>query len=173
MAKARPVNGLTGDDSFAAAAAKITVLRAEELFEHRGRATDIADIEGVHDTRVASRRLRAVLEVFEPCFDKKAFRDVLNDLKKLAGELGARRDPDVQIAWLERQAAAASVLDREGIESLIAVIKDEQLRANRQLDKALTRFDAGDLGDRLAALSTQAAVRAGNTTEPTGEATEQ
>ena len=35
---------------------------------------DVADIERVHDMRVATRRLRAALEVFEPCFPAEPVR---------------------------------------------------------------------------------------------------
>ena len=50
------------------AAARIVRVRAEELFDHAGGVLDTSDIERVHDMRVASRRLRAVLEIFAACF---------------------------------------------------------------------------------------------------------
>ncbi len=72
MAKARPIPGLHEDDPYALAAARVVVVRADELVEHSANVLDTADIERVHDMRVATRRLRAALEVFEPCFPKKA-----------------------------------------------------------------------------------------------------
>ena len=50
--------------------------------------------------RVATRRLRAVLEIYAPCFPRDEFSVVLRDVKALADALGARRDPDVQLAAL-------------------------------------------------------------------------
>ena len=47
-------------------------MRADELFGHSEGVLDTSDIERVHDMRVASRRLRAVLEIFEPCFSRRA-----------------------------------------------------------------------------------------------------
>ena len=50
--------------------------------------------------RVASRRLRAALEVFEPCFPRKELQAACDEVKALADALGERRDRDVTIAAL-------------------------------------------------------------------------
>ncbi|MFY9489018.1 MAG: CHAD domain-containing protein [Solirubrobacterales bacterium] len=153
MAKATPIGGLSASDSFAAAAHKILAVRSGELLQQRDRVLDTGDIEGVHDMRVASRRLRAVLEIFEPCFDKKAHRAALRDVKRLADDLGRRRDPDVQIALLESFASEASIADREGIESLIESLRAEQAEANDLLREALNRVDDHGLQSTLAELT--------------------
>src|SRR3954467_6546523 len=118
MAKAREVE-IAPDEPFRATAARVVGVRAEELFEHASGVLDTEDIERVHDMRVATRRLRAVLEIFGPCFSRRAHKDVLRDVKRLADALGDRRDPDVQIASLERYAAEAPAADRPGAESLL------------------------------------------------------
>src|SRR5919197_4066677 len=106
MAKARDIPDLHADDSFADAAVKVVAVRAEELAGHSENVLDTRDIERVHDMRVASRRLRAVLEIFEPCFPRSEFGGVLRDVKQLADALGARRDPDVHIDALQAFARA-------------------------------------------------------------------
>ena len=75
MAKARDISGLHADLSYREAAARTVAVRAQELFDHADGVLDTSDIERVHDMRVASRRLRAVLEIYEPCFPRKALRD--------------------------------------------------------------------------------------------------
>src|SRR5436309_6100276 len=115
MAKAREIPGLAGDDPFRLAAARVVAIRSDELIAQSADVLDTSDIERVHDMRVASRRLRAVLEIFAPCFPKAAHRAVLTDVKALADALGARRDPDVQLAALERFADAAGEAARAGI----------------------------------------------------------
>ena len=67
---------------------------------------DTADIEGVHDMRVATRRLRAAMEIFAPCFPKKRHRGALREVKGLADLLGTRRDPDVMIERLDADRGA-------------------------------------------------------------------
>jgi len=97
MAKAREIPHLAEAQSFREAAALAVQVRAEEVFEHAAGVLDMGDIERVHDMRVATRRLRAVMEIFEPAFPRKQHRAVLRDVKALADSLGERRDRDVAI----------------------------------------------------------------------------
>ena len=71
---ARPREIPDCDSPFAEAAARVITIRAEELFEHSRGVLDTADIERVHDMRVATRRLRAAMEIFEPCFPATRWR---------------------------------------------------------------------------------------------------
>jgi hypothetical protein len=106
--------------------------------------------------RVASRRLRAVLEMFEICFPKREFRDVLRDVKRIADALGMRRDPDVHIAAMERFADAAGEAARPGIALLIEHLRGEQQEGNRTLEAELERLESTDLHARLRALADHA-----------------
>jgi CHAD domain-containing protein len=152
MAKAREIEGLNGRGEFRVAAANVVRVRAGEVFEHASGILDVEDIERVHDMRVATRRLRAVLEIFAACFPRKAHRRVLRDVKRLADALGERRDPDVQIASLERYAAEAPSADRPGVESLLNVLRERQAAANRSLGDALVAMEQSGLRSRLEAL---------------------
>ena len=104
MAKARPIRGLSPDTRFRDAAAAAVSVRAQEVFSFGDAALDLSDIEGVHDMRVATRRLRAALEVFAACFPSEQHAAVLAEVKDLADRLGERRDPDVAIEELEALA---------------------------------------------------------------------
>lgn len=53
------------------------------------------DIEGVHQTRIAIRRLRSALNVFGCVTSKQPCKDLLTELKWIAGILGDARDLDV------------------------------------------------------------------------------
>ncbi|WP_421907880.1 CHAD domain-containing protein [Methanolacinia petrolearia] len=59
------------------------------------------DIEYVHRCRVATRRLRAAMSVFEECFPKKEFGVWLKQIKGITGSLGEARDRDVQVDFLK------------------------------------------------------------------------
>jgi CHAD domain-containing protein len=148
VAKARPIPGLSDDVPYATAAAQVLEVRTAELQEHSRDVLDVSDIERVHDMRVATRRLRAALEVFEACFPRKRFKAALREVKSLADALGERRDRDVTIAELERVAAGLTAGDRPGVESLIATLRNEQAEANEALAPQVDR-------DRLAALREQ------------------
>src|SRR5919112_2754991 len=106
MAKAEHID-VTPGEPYRRAGARIVRVRAGELFGHADGVLDTGDIERVHDMRVASRRLRAVLEIFAPCFPPAELKGVLGDVKQLADALGERRDPDVHIATMQAFAEAA------------------------------------------------------------------
>lgn len=154
MAHARDVDiqGLT----FREAAARMVAVRTEEVFEHFPRALDMDDPEGVHDTRVATRRLRAVLEICAPCFPKRPHRKLLREVKALADVLGERRDPDVAGEFFRGVAEELTVADRPGIESLLQDIERERREANAHLRAAIEQVRADCMHERLLALSAAA-----------------
>jgi CHAD domain-containing protein len=130
MAKPRPIPDLSTEIPYAEAAAKIVSVRAAELAEHARGVLDTGDIERVHDMRVATRRLRAALEIFEPCFPAEPFSDGLREVKRLADALGERRDRDVAIAALDAFNDQMPAPDRRGVASLIEQLRSEQDEAN-------------------------------------------
>jgi CHAD domain-containing protein len=152
MARPRDIPGLDGRMSFREVARVAVAVRAAEVFEHADGVLDTDDIERVHDMRVATRRLRAILEVFEAAFERGAHRDVLKEVKRLADALGARRDPDVQLARLAELARALPEEDRPGIDVFAQRLRVQQAQANQALAAALEAMDAHDLHGRLQAL---------------------
>ena len=153
MAKARDIPQLAEADSFREAAALAVGVRAEEVFEHAAGVLDMSDIERVHDMRVATRRLRAVMEIFEAAFPKKQHREALKDVKALADALGERRDRDVAIDAMAKIGRALTATDRRGIDHLIDELRDEQRGANAALAAALQTMEENDLRGRLRALA--------------------
>jgi len=157
MAKARDVQ-LDEDISFREAAGRTVEVRTREVFAHAEDVLDVFDIDHVHDMRVATRRLRAALEIFARCFAKREHRTLLRDVKALADALGERRDRDVAIASLERIATALGRDDRPGIEHLIEQLRAEQQGANAALARCLAATEADGLEQRLLALAASARV---------------
>jgi CHAD domain-containing protein len=152
VAKPSEIPDLHSDMPFAEAAARTVEVRAGELFAEAHDVLDTDDIERVHDMRVATRRLRAVLEIFAPCFPPKPYKEVLADVKKLADALGARRDPDVQLAAIARIEDAADVAARPGLELFADRLRTEQAAGNDVLAGALRVAEEHELQARLAAL---------------------
>jgi CHAD domain-containing protein len=165
VAKAREIPGLSEDDSYAAAAARIVAVRSEELADQAPGVLDVSDIERVHDMRVATRRLRAALEVFEPCFPHKRWKTALREVKQLADALGERRDRDVAIAALESFNAEMPAPDRPGVDTLIDRLRAEQDEANVALAPYVEPDRLAALGDRLRELVSEARSAAPEDTE--------
>jgi CHAD domain-containing protein len=156
VARAADIPGIAPDLSFREAAARAVAVRTEELFAHEDGVLDVRDIEGVHAMRVASRRLRAVLEIFAPCFPAKEHGKVLKAVKRLADALGERRDPDVAIESLGRIAEGLAAEDRHGVRSLADELRLRQLSANDELARELERLEQRSLRLRLVELAAAA-----------------
>jgi CHAD domain-containing protein len=153
MAKARDIPQLAIASSFREAAWMAVDVRAEEVFDHAAGVLDVTDIERVHAMRVATRRLRAVMEIFAPAFPKQLHKEALKEVKALADALGERRDRDVAIDAMTRIGDALTADDRRGIEHLVAELRAEQQGANVALAEALQAIEANDLRGRLRALA--------------------
>lgn len=156
MAKAKPIPDLSADDAYAEAAAKVVEVRAGELIEHAQGVLDTGDIERVHDMRVATRRLRAALEIFEPCFPVKPHRQALAEVKRLADALGERRDRDVAIASLHAFNDQMAAPDRRGVNSVIEHLRAEQEEANVALAPLVEEANLRSLRESLAELRREA-----------------
>ena len=152
MAKAREVE-LDANEPFAEAARRVVAVRAEEVFEHSEGVLDTTDIERVHDMRVATRRLRAALEVFAAAFAKDALKPVQRDVKRLADALGERRVPDVQLEELGKLRETFGPADQPGVDLLLADLRAEQARGNDILAAELQAARESDLRGRLLALA--------------------
>jgi len=155
MAKAREIPGFAESGSYREAAARAVQVRTEEVFAFREGVLDVSDIDRVHDMRVATRRLRAAMEIFAPCFPKKEHGRLLKEVKALADALGERRDRDVAIVAMETAAEQMTAADRPGIAHLIAQLREEQTLANRVVEQALEKVDADGLRERLLALAAE------------------
>jgi CHAD domain-containing protein len=110
----------------------------------------------VHDMRVASRRLRAALEIFEPCFPEAQHEEALSEVKAVADALGERRDADVTIAVLEQFTENLAAPDRRGVASLVAQVRAEQAEANDRLEAFVQPLRLAALSERLSELALEA-----------------
>ena len=126
--------------------------------------------------RVATRRLRSVLEFYEPCLDRDKLKPVLRQVCDLADALGQRRDPDVELEALAQFAAAATPSERPGIDRFVAKTSDQQMQANGELSEMLEQIERDDLRGRLRELTepqpTATEVDSGQGEEDPGQATE-
>jgi CHAD domain-containing protein len=144
MAKARAVR-IDPAGPFRDAAAATIAVRVPEMLEYRAGTLEGSDIEELHSMRVATRRLRAALEVYESCFPRRRHRRLLRLVKDTADALSEARDLDVQIDFLETFARGVPAADRPGIESLVARLRRERAAADAHLAPALARLDAEDV----------------------------
>ena len=65
------------------------------------------DVEGIHQARVATRRLKAALDLMKPVLGKKRRQPLARVLRKLRRRLGPLRDADVMLGHAEELASSA------------------------------------------------------------------
>ena len=117
MAKAKEIEGLDCGAGAARGMRLVLLARLGEVCEHRAAALDWRGEDGVHDMRVASRRLRSVLRDFRTHLrGGKRLEEARAELKRLADALGAVRDEDVAIRALEKLKGEAEGAAARGLE---------------------------------------------------------
>lgn len=95
------------------------------------------DIEGVHQMRVALRRLRSAMGAFGDLFDAARMSSLIEDLRWLNAPLGRKRDLDV---FIHETLKPLQALDHpaKGLRHLATVLEDRRVSAQEALQSALT-----------------------------------
>src|SRR5690606_28341920 len=78
------------------------------------------DTDYLHRMRVASRRLRAALPLFSPCFPPKRCDRWMRETRRDTRALGAARDADVQVAALKKYRKKVQKTENDSREPLHA-----------------------------------------------------
>lgn len=149
MAPARPVHDLDCEESFRRAAGKIIWTRFEEMMSFRDIALKGKDIEGVHDMRVASRRLRAAVELFRDVFPRTKLKPLLSDVKRLADALGEVRDLDVMLDRLGSDLRGRSPAQRLVLTEFMTELRQERTRARKTLVATVGELESSDFNRRF------------------------
>jgi hypothetical protein len=102
--KARKVKGIDPDGPLRENARRIIDVRAAEVRSFSPAVLDPGNVEALHDMRIASKRLRYVLELTAPVFGEGAEQGAKR-AKKLQDLLGEIHDCDESIPRVERHIA--------------------------------------------------------------------
>jgi CHAD domain-containing protein len=139
MAKAKKIEGLDCDAGAGVGIRLVLLARLEEMCGFREAALDWSDPEGVHDMRVASRRLRSLLKDFAPYLQRrKGFEEAREELKRLANALGEVRDEDVAIEELEKLRQEVPPEASAGLEQFISERAERREPSRERLSRAFT-----------------------------------
>jgi CHAD domain-containing protein len=122
------------------------------------RVRQAEDSEGVHRTRVASRRLRSLLPLFAVCLSRQTCEQWRKQLRRLTRALGEARDTDVKIVCVEHFLEhAASLQERPGGERILLRLQQQRQALQGSLQEALDRFIARQLPEEIEQTLTQLA----------------
>ena len=125
--------------------ADVLRLRFDEVISFAGAALVDENINGVHDMRVALRRLRSALRDFADLSGDKSLKGISRELKHLAVALGAVRDHDVAMIALSDLATQTSDDSvKMGIDRLLGGQRFERERSFVRLQRS---FSVGSLAE--------------------------
>ena len=120
----------TTADSICVYGARIVSKQAKAMAEEVDGVRESTDIEYIHRMRVATRRLRSALRIFDDCFGRKAHKKIVKDIRDVTRALGEARDLDVQLELLSEEAPKYKTV------RLAPGIKRLQLRLGQRRTKA-------------------------------------
>ncbi len=120
------------------------------------------DSEPIHRMRVASRRLRTALTLFADCLPAKRLTQWEKQTKRLTRALGAARDADVQIEFLQESLARVPERRfRPGVQRLLLRMKQRREKLQAKVRRALDKFEASEAAnDMIRALTPEAQATA-------------
>lgn len=120
-----------GEMAFAVLRRQFAVMRAHEAGTRLGE-----DSEELHDMRVATRRLRAAMKLFEDALPERS-RWLREELRHFAGVLGDVRDLDVQIEEVQGLGGNGDKEEDEALTSIVAALGTRRAEARERMLEAL------------------------------------
>lgn len=138
-------------------ARRLALAHLDDASVARDRIANAADVEALHDYRVALRRLRSCLRGYPKQLRSTVTRRTLRRLRRLARGTNRSRDLDVRLAWLTGQLEQADEPVRPALSWLIERINGEQHRARDEMlqrDQRLFPSVRDRLTDQLSAYRT-------------------
>ncbi|NWJ98945.1 MAG: CHAD domain-containing protein [Chloroflexi bacterium] len=136
-------------------AGRAVLLKHLEKLRKNEQLAREGNVEGVHDMRVATRRLRAGLKVLEKTVYKaEQVGKFRRSLRTLANALGDTRDSDVLLEHLERYAATLPSEKLVEIEPLRQSITDRREAGQRHILRTLDNKATAKLFNKLEAFLT-------------------
>lgn len=101
MAKARPITGLDSQASTIRNARIVLQERLADMYAYARYIESPENTQELHDLRIAAKRVRYTLEIFEE-FLPTASKNFAEELAKLQDELGTLHDSEVMLALLRQ-----------------------------------------------------------------------
>ncbi len=130
-----PLDGtnLSADDSLAEAGRKVFLFQFAQMLAHESGTRQGADIEELHDMRVATRRMRAAFEVFGDAYEPKIKKILLKGLRATGRALGHPRDMDVFMEKAHLYLNSLPEDQQTGLDPLLAAWEQERQSARQEM----------------------------------------
>jgi len=119
-----------------------------------GQATGVreADVEAVHDMRVASRRLRATLSEFEDNFEPDGWAALREQARRVTTGLGRARELDVTLELVDEIAGDLKGKTKKAAAKLSGWLANERSAFSKEVSAVANDVDSGAFDKGLARL---------------------
>jgi CHAD domain-containing protein len=110
--------------------------RIGALMKAAGPASEY-DIDGIHDVRVASRRIRSLLRAHKMAFKKKPFEGLRGRVRAVTRGLGDARELDVTIGLLEKRRKQLKGPARLAANQTLRLLRQERTEELSSVDASV------------------------------------
>lgn len=129
--------GILPEDTLAEAGRKVFGYHFAHMLSNEAGTRAGLDIEFLHDMRVATRRMRAALDVFGTAFKPKTVKNLRKGLRQTGRMLGNVRDLDVFLEKAGHYLETLPESERHGLDPLLSHWQDQQQAARQDMIKYL------------------------------------
>jgi CHAD domain-containing protein len=131
-------------------ARELILERVMELVKHEAGTRAGEDIEALHDMRVASRRLREALEIFQFCFPQKIYDRLYDRVRRITRALGQARNADVAVDYfLKLLADSHDLMEQIALQDILRRLAQRQKRQRLEMQKELDKARPAELPSRF------------------------
>jgi CHAD domain-containing protein len=135
------IPGVGAQTPLAEAAPALLMLKADPLFALEEAASGGADMDAVHDMRVASRRLRETMRLLAPLYPEREFAAWYRRVRSITRALGPVRDSDVFIDDFSRLGKGLGAGGKRTVAFMVGYRMGQRVQELADLNRKLGKLD--------------------------------
>lgn len=143
---------MKGPCVFAQRSARESLAKRVEVLRSHVEAAAAHDVDGIHDLRVASRRLRAIIGDASGRFRKRALSPIRKRVRRITRGLGKARELDVSIGLLGEIRKTAPKDVQVAIARTVRYLRKQRSEESKAVDQSCAEVGAKDFDEALDAL---------------------
>lgn len=128
MSRAWPVNDVDPEAPVGVNARKVLAVRIAELYSYEPAVAQPTWSHELHDMRIAAKRLRYTLELFETQFGETG-KQQIDRIKQVQEALGVLHDRDVEIEMVGAELSAAMADEADRVRADLASAEPQEMAA--------------------------------------------
>lgn len=141
--------------------AKALLNRVQNVAKEIDGVRKAEDIECIHDMRVATRRMRSALALFNKCLPEKSAKKWNKTMRRVTRALGTARDTDVQMDFLQNFVDNLTESRyRPGIQRLLLRLRQHRDAAQKKVMDAMDELELSGVLDEMGGTLRRMRVRA-------------